>query len=140
MATILADIERGGDAEALAYAAKFDRYGGPTRVTEEMIVQATAQVPQKLKDGIHFAHDNVRRFAELQKSAVQDFEAELLPGFVTGQKSIPVDAAGCYIPGGRYSHISSAIMTVTTAKVVGRQHITACSPPHPENGVAPAIL
>lgn len=64
MATILADIERGGDAEALAYAAKFDRYAGPTRVTEEMIAQATARVPQKLKDDIHFAHDNVRRFAE----------------------------------------------------------------------------
>ncbi len=140
VASILADIEHGGDAEALAYAAKFDRYAGPTRVTEEMIAQATAQVPQKLKDDIHFAHDNVRRFAELQKATVQDFEAELLPGFVTGQKSIPVDAAGCYIPGGRYSHISSAIMTVTTAKVAGCQHITACSPPHPETGVAPAIL
>lgn len=97
-------------------------------------------MPQKLKDDINFAHDNVRRFAELQKATVQDFEAELQPGFVTGQKSIPVDAAGCYIPGGLYSHFSSAIMTVTTAKVAGCQPITACSLPHPETGVAPAIL
>ncbi|WP_299423794.1 histidinol dehydrogenase [uncultured Shimia sp.] len=137
---ILADIERGGDVEAQSYASKFDGYDGPTLVTEDAIERASEALPQTLKDDIHFAHDNVRRFAELQKATVRDFEAELLPGFVTGQKSIPVGAAGCYIPGGRYSHISSAIMTVTTAKVAGCKHITACSPPHPQNGIPAAIL
>ncbi|UWQ85889.1 histidinol dehydrogenase [Leisingera caerulea] len=137
---ILDDIEAGGDAKALEYAAKFDRYEGNVLLTAEEIEAACAQVPEKLKADIRFAHDNVRRFAELQKSTMQNVETEISPGFITGQKVIPVDAAGCYVPGGRYSHIASAIMTVTTAKVAGCKHIAACSPPRPGVGVAPAIV
>ncbi|KPA23351.1 Sulfopropanediol 3-dehydrogenase [Shimia sp. SK013] len=137
---ILSDIEAGGDEAALEYAAKFDKYTGNVLLTPEEIAAACALVPEKLRLDIQFAHDNVRRFAELQKSTVGDVETEITPGFVTGQKVIPVDAAGCYVPGGRYSHIASAIMTVTTAKVAGCRHITACSPPRPDTGVAPAIV
>ncbi|WP_317055352.1 histidinol dehydrogenase [Roseovarius rhodophyticola] len=137
---ILSDIEAGGDAKALEYAAKFDQYEGNTLLTQQEIDTACEQVPDKLKADIQFAHDNVRRFAEMQKSTVADVEMEILPGFVAGQKAIPVDAAGCYAPGGRYSHIASAIMTVTTAKVAGCRHITACSPPRPGVGIAPAIV
>ncbi|MCF6433695.1 histidinol dehydrogenase [Leisingera sp. MMG026] len=137
---ILDDIEAGGDAKALEYAAKFDRYEGNVLLTAEEIEAACAQVPEKLKADIRFAHGNVRRFAELQKSTMQNVETEISPGFITGQKVIPVDAAGCYVPGGRYSHIASAIMTVTTAKVAGCKHIAACSPPRPGVGVAPAIV
>ncbi|MDA5558397.1 histidinol dehydrogenase [Shimia sp. MMG029] len=137
--TILNDIETGGDAKALEYAAKFDKYDGPTLMTQADVDHASELVPDKLKDDILFAYDNVRRFAEMQKRTVKSFETELIPGFITGQKAIPVDAAGCYVPGGRYSHIASAIMTVTTAKVAGCRHITACSPPQPGVGVAPAI-
>ena len=137
---ILADIEAGGDAKALEYTARFDKYQGNVLLTQEEIEAASALVPDKLKDDIRFAHDNVRRFAERQKDTVANVEVELNPGFITGQKAIPVDAAGCYVPGGRYSHIASAIMTVTTAKVAGVKHITACSPPRPDTGVAPAII
>ncbi len=137
---ILNDIESGGDAKALEYAAKFDNYEGNVLLTPEEIEAACALVPEKLKADIRFSHNNVRRFAELQKSTVHDVQIEISPGFITGQKAIPVDAAGCYVPGGRYSHIASAIMTVTTAKVAGCKHITACSPPHPGVGVAPAII
>ncbi len=138
--SILSDIEAGGDATALEYAAKFDQYSGNVLLTQDEIDAAIALVPEKLKSDIRFAHDNVRRFAELQKSTVADVEMEIQPGFIAGQKAIPVDAAGCYVPGGRYSHIASAIMTVTTAKVAGCKHITACSPPRPDVGVAPAII
>ncbi|WP_435311257.1 histidinol dehydrogenase [Primorskyibacter sedentarius] len=138
--TVLDEIEAGGDAKALEYAARFDGYDGKILLGQDEIDAASALVPQKLKDDIRFAHDNVRRFAELQKSTVANVEVELNPGFITGQKAIPVDAAGCYVPGGRYSHIASAIMTVTTAKVAGCRHITACSPPRPDTGVAPAII
>ena len=69
-----------------------------------------------------------------------DVETEIVPGLIAGQKAIPVRAAGCYVPGGRYSHIASAIMTVTTAKVAGCENIVACSPPRPNEGVAPAII
>ena len=137
---ILSEIEAGGDAKALEYAAKFDRYDGNVLLTSEEIEAAIAVVPERLKADIRFAHDNIRRFAELQKGTVSDVEMEISPGFIAGQKAIPVDAAGCYVPGGRYSHIASAIMTVTTAKVAGCRHITACSPPRPGVGVAPAIV
>ena len=137
---ILADIEVGGDAKALEYAKKFDRYDGNVVLTTEEIEAACAMVPEKLKADIRFAHDNVKRFAEVQKATVSDVEMEIVPGLIAGQKAIPVDAAGCYVPGGRYSHIASAIMTVTTAKVAGCGHITACSPPRPETGVPAAIV
>ena len=137
---ILTDIEAGGDQKAKEYASKFDQYQGNIILTDEEIEAASELVPAKLKKDIEFAHDNVRRFAEKQKETLKNTEIEIHPGFVTGQKVIPVDAAGCYVPGGRYSHIASAIMTVTTAKVAGCKFITACSPPKPNVGVAPAII
>ena len=137
---ILDEIEAGGDEAARRYAAKFDRYDGNVVLTSEEIDAATALVPQKLKDDIRFAWDNVRRFAEAQKETIRDMEIEVVPGLIAGQKAIPCQAAGCYAPGGRYSHIASALMTVTTAKVAGCDHITACSPPRPGVGIAPAIV
>ncbi len=137
---ILSDIETGGDAKAMEYAAKFDKYDGNVMITAEEIAAATALVPEKLKEDIQFAHDNVKRFAEAQKATVSNIEYEIVPGLIAGQKAIPVDAAGCYVPGGRYSHIASAIMTVTTAKVAGCNHIAVASPPRPGVGVAPAII
>ena len=137
---ILNDIEEGGDAKAIEYAQKFDKYDGNVILTQEEIAAACELVPQKLKEDIQFAHENVRRFAEAQKATVSDVEHEVVPGLIAGQKAIPVDAAGCYVPGGRYSHIASAIMTVTTATVAGCNHIMATSPPRPGVGVAPAII
>lgn len=138
--TILNEIEAGGDEVAKQYAAKFDRYDGNVVLTRDEIDAATEQVSQKLKDDIRFAWDNVRRFAEVQKDTIKDTEVELQPGLIAGQRAIPCQAAGCYAPGGRYSHIASALMTVTTAKVAGCNHITACSPPRPDIGIAPAII
>lgn len=137
---ILDEIEAGGDAKALEYAAKFDKYEGEVILTEEAITAAAELVPEKMKCDIEFAHANVKKFAKAQKSTVSDFETEVVPGLIAGQKAIPVNAAGCYIPGGRYSHIASAIMTVTTAKVAGCENIVACSPPRPGVGIAPAIV
>lgn len=138
--TILDEIEQGGEAVARQYAAQFDQYNGPLMLDEEDIAAASAKVSQKLKDDIAFAHDNVRRFAERQRETMQDMEMEIVPGLIAGQRLIPVSSAGCYVPGGRYSHIASAIMTVTTAKVAGVQHVTACSPPRKDVGIAPAII
>lgn len=138
--SILDDIETGGDATAMEYAKKFDRYEGSVLLSPKEIEAACTLVPERLKRDIQFSHDNVKRFAETQKATVSDVELEIVPGVIAGQKAIPVDAAGCYVPGGRYSHIASAIMTVTTAKVAGCRHITACSPPRPGVGVAPAII
>ncbi len=137
---ILDDIEARGDAAAKEYAAKFDRYEGSLKLSREEIDAASAKVPEKLKADIRFAYENVKKFAEAQKASLTDFETEIVPGLIAGQRAIPVNAAGCYIPGGRYAHIASAIMTVTTAKVAGCKSIVACSPPRPEQGIAPAIV
>jgi len=137
---ILADIEERGDAAALEYAAKFDGYDGNVVLTQDDIDAAIGAVPERLKADIRFAADNVRRFAEAQRATLIDTELEVVPGLIAGQKTIPVQAAGAYVPGGRYSHVASAIMTVTTAKVAGVSHITACSPPRPGEGIAPAII
>jgi sulfopropanediol 3-dehydrogenase len=137
---ILDEIEAGGDEKALEYAVKFDNYQGAILLSAAAIETASALVPDKMKRDIEFAHANVKKFAEAQKSTVADFETEVVPGLIAGQKAIPVNAAGCYIPGGRYSHVASAIMTVTTAKVAGCKNIIACSPPRPDIGVAPAII
>ena len=137
---LLAEIESGGDDVARAYAEKFDGWTGPALVSQDALEAAAHQVPDKLKADIRFAHDNIRRFAEAQKATIRDCEIEVRPGFFAGQKQIPVSVAGCYVPGGRYSHVASAIMTITTAKVAGVGHITACSPPKPGIGIPPAIL
>ena len=89
---------------------------------------------------MHYAHDNIMRFALAQKGTMSNMEMELHPGLITGQKLIPVNAAGCYVPGGRYAHIASAMMNVTTAKAAGVGHITACSPPNGDEGINPAII
>ncbi|MFC3616155.1 histidinol dehydrogenase [Lutimaribacter marinistellae] len=139
VSNIIADISENGDAAVLKYAKKFDNYDGNILLTPDDLAEAAAKVPQKLKDDIQFAHDNVRRFAEQQRATVSDIQYEIVPGLIAGQKAIPVDAAGCYVPAGRYRHIASAVMTVTTAKVAGCRHITVCSPPQPGEGVSPAI-
>ena len=137
---ILDEIEAGGDDTARAYAAKFDKWDGEILVTPDERAAAAGKVSQKLKDDIRFAHDNIRRFAEAQRATLTDTEIEVVPGLIAGQKQIPVSAAGCYAPGGRYAHVASAIMTVTTAKVAGVRHVTACSPPRPGVGMNPAVL
>lgn len=137
---ILDEIETGGENVARAYAEKFDRYAGNLVLSADEIAAAAEQVPQRLKDDIRFAHDNVQRFAEAQMQTLSDVELEVVPGLIAGQRSIPCRAAGCYVPGGRYSHIASAIMTVTTARVAGCGHISVCSPPRPDTGIHPAII
>ncbi len=137
---ILDDIRQGGEEEAKRYATKFDGYSGELILSQETIDAAIAAVPQKLKDDICFARDNVKRFAEQQKSSLKDTEIEVVPGLIAGQKNIPCQTAGCYVPGGRYSHVASAIMTATTAKVAGCKRIIVCSPPQGENGVPASIV
>lgn len=126
---MLDEIAAGGEDVARKYARDLDKWAGDIIVLPEQRAAAAAMVPAKIKADIQFAHANIKRFAEAQAATVMDCEVEILPGLIAGQKQIPVSAAGCYVPGGRYSHIASAIMTITTAKVAGVAHISACSPP-----------
>lgn len=136
---MLAKIEAGGEDAALEYGRTLDGYHGEAVVSAEMIARASDSVSPQLKDDIQFSLDRVRKFAEAQKASITGFETELSPGLWAGQKLIPIETAGCYVPGGRYAHVASAIMSIATAKVAGVKHIVACSAPN-ENGPNPAII
>lgn len=141
-ARILAEIEAGGEEAALAQARKLDRWEGEVVVPEAAIDAACARVPAELREAIDWAHENITRFAEAQRATITEMEVELRPGLFAGQRLLPIAAAGAYVPGGRYSHIASALMTVTTARVAGVKGIAAVSPPRPDApaGVPDAIL
>ncbi|MGD9863738.1 MAG: histidinol dehydrogenase [Pseudodonghicola sp.] len=140
VAVMLARIAAGGEAAALDYARRLDGWDGPVRVPEAVVRAAAARVPEALKRAIGYAHENIRRFAEAQRASALDFEMELRPGLTVGQRQIPLAAAGCYVPGGRYAHIASALMSIATARAAGVADITACSPPRGAEGIPAAML
>lgn len=137
---MLAKLEAEGEAAAMQYAKDLDGYEGEAIVTKEQIAAAADQVTPQLKDDIQFALDRVRSFAEAQKASISSFETELSPGLWAGQKLIPIETAGCYVPGGRYAHVASAVMSIATAKVAGVENIVACSAPRGNDGPNPAII
>lgn len=137
---LLKEIASGGEDAAIAMARRFDKWDGEVTVSRAALDSAIAQVSEQTKADIRFAHANILRFAQAQRETIIDTQVEILPGLMAGQRQIPVGAAGCYVPGGRYAHIASAMMTVTTAKAAGVKHITACSPPSGAAGIPPAIL
>ena len=137
---MLFNIEQGGEAEALRYGRELDGYDGQAIIGANQIADAGKLVSETLKDDIQFAFDRVTRFAHAQRESISSFETELSPGLWAGQKLIPIETAGCYVPGGRYAHVASAVMSVATAKVAGVENIVACSAPHGNEGPNPAIL
>ncbi|MDO9639136.1 MAG: histidinol dehydrogenase [Pseudotabrizicola sp.] len=142
VSALLHDLEIGGEAAAHRMARELDGFDGEIVLSDQTIADACARVPQGLKDDIAYAHENIARFAQAQRDSIRETEVELRPGLTVGQRLIPVQAAGCYVPGGRYSHIASAMMTVTTARVAGVPHIAAVSPPRAgaPGGIPDAIL
>ena len=138
---ILKDIESGRDSSIREISRKFDKYEGDVIVSKEKIEDVIKSLDQKVKDDVQFSYDRVRTFAEHQlKHLNNNFEVELSPGLFAGQKLIPVDSVGCYVPGGRYNNIASAVMSITTAKVAGVKNVIAASPPKDENGANPIII
>ncbi len=127
----LANIERSGDAAVRELSEKFDKWSPDSfRLTDEEIAACVARLPQQTIDDIKFAQAQIRKFAEIQKAALQDVEEETFPGVVLGHKNIPVNSVGCYVPGGKYPMVASAHMSVLTAKVAGVNRVIACAPPH----------
>ncbi len=138
---ILKDIEKTKEDGCRELSKKFDKFEGDVVVSKEKIEEIKKNLDQKTKDDVQFSHERVRKFAEAQlKNYGQDFEVELSKGLFAGQKLIPVNTAGCYVPAGRYAHIASAVMSVTTAKVAGVKNILVCSSPKPGVGVHPTIV
>ncbi|MCR9146239.1 MAG: histidinol dehydrogenase [Rhodobacteraceae bacterium] len=140
VAIMLARLRLGGAQTALEYARQLDGWNGPVTVPQETITAAIARVPENLRADIDWAHENIRRFAQAQRASAQDMEIELRPGLWAGQRQIPVQAAGCYVPGGRYTHVASALMSIATARMAGVTDITAVSPPSRASGIPDAML
>ena len=138
---LLKDIESSKEQGCIDLTKKFDKYDGKIVVSKERIDEIKKTLDQKTKDDVQFSYDRVRKFAEAQlENYGQDFEVELSKGLYAGQKLVPVNTAGCYVPGGRYAHIASAVMSVTTAKVAGVKNVIACSPPKESIGAHPTII
>ena len=138
---ILKDIEKRRDDGIREISRKFDKYEGDVVISREKIEAVIKSLDQKVKDDVQFSYDRVRKFAEHQlKHLNNNFDVELSPGLFAGQKLIPVNSVGCYVPGGRYNNIASAVMSITTAKVAGVKNVIAASPPKDENGANPIIV
>lgn len=138
---MLKEIEAGGEDVVATYSRQLDGWAPESFVVSaEQVEQAGARLSARTRDDIDFALEQVRRFALAQRETLHDLELELSPGLVAGHRHIPVSAAGCYVPGGRYSHAASAAMSIGTAKAAGVPFVVACSPPRGQNGIHPASL
>jgi sulfopropanediol 3-dehydrogenase len=140
VADMLAAIEASGEQAVRDYAEKLDHWTGPIMLTADEIERRSAEVPEAVRRDIELATGQVRAFALAQRRSISDFSVELMPGLVAGQRLVPVNVAGCYVPTGRYAHIASAYMSIATAKAAGVETVVACSTPYRGGGIHPYVL
>lgn len=134
----LRDIEERREAAIVEMAKKFDGWEGNFILSDEKKERLIAEVPLRVRDDLKFAHEQVSKFALAQRASLQEFSLKTLPGVTLGQRVIPMNGAGCYVPGGRFAHACSAIMSVATAKAAGVPFVVASSPPH-DGKINPAV-
>ena len=137
---ILQDIAQNGEAAVRHYAAKLDNWTDDVLLAPEEAASKTAALPKQIKADLTFAFQQVDAFARAQKASMREFETEVTPGVILGQRLLPVNCAGCYVPGGRFAHAASAIMSIATARAAGVPFVVACSPSHQGEGIHPAVL
>lgn len=142
---MIEQIRARGDEAVGEYSEKLDGWSPKSfRLSDEELEKLISAVSKEALDDIRFAQQQIRGFAEHQKSALRDIEVETLSGVRLGHKNIPVANVGCYVPGGRYPMVASAHMSIVTAKVAGTRRVIACTPPtagkpHPETIAAMAL-
>ncbi len=128
VAQIIADVRKNGDSAIIEYSKKFgDGNVNILKLTEKEIEKAVEKVDKKTIETIKFAIKNVKEFAQVQLSSIKEIET-IVNGNILGQKIIPLDSVGCYIPGGNYPLPSSAVMTIVPAKTAGVKRVIAMSP------------
>ena len=137
---ILRDIEERGDSAVREYSQKFDSWSPDSFILSQAAIEKAVNSlsPRELED-IQFAQKQIRNFAQIQRDSMLDVEVETLPGVILGHKHIPMNAVGCYVPGGKYPLIASAHMSVLTAKVAGVKRIVSTAPPF-KGAAHPAIV
>ena len=133
--------EHGEDDYIRHYGSKFGtEWPGKFILDKEDIEKRIAEVPARVRDDLEFAYDQIYGFAQKQHESMKEFETELYPGVTLGQRLIPCNCAGCYVPGGRFAHAASAIMSIATARAAGVPYVVACSPSHDGISVNAALL
>ncbi len=136
----LEDIVKRGDDAVRDMSIKYDNWNRDDfRLTSDEIETCLAKLKPRDRTDIEFAQKQVRNFAQIQRDALQDVEAETLPGVILGHKNIPINSVGCYVPGGKYPLLASAHMSVVTARVAGVKRIATCAPPF-QGEIAHAIV
>ena len=125
---IIQDVKNSGDAAVKTYTKKFDGINlDQFIVTKEEIKNAYRSVDQETIKALRFAKENIELFAKQQLKQFKDFEVKK-DGFVIGQKVVPIEKIGAYVPGGNYALPSTALMCIVPAKVAGVKEIIVCSP------------
>ena len=138
---MLDDIEANRDEAVRRYARDLDKWERPEfRVSVDEIAAARKAMSETFKDDFAFCKAQVTDFARRQRESLHEFETQVGEGITLGQKIIPVETVGCYIPGGKYPLISAAIMSIATAKVAGVPHVIGAAPPRAARGIFPATL
>ena len=117
--SVLADIRANGENAVRDIAKKFDKWEQDFVLSPEKKAKLIASVSEDVKKDIRFAYEQITAFAKAQRDSIKDFEIITPAGVRAGQKVIPMDVAGCYVPGGRFAHTCSALMSIATAKVAG---------------------
>ena len=138
---VLADISASGIDAVRRYSRQFDEWDPQSfRVDADEIREAQSAVEPELVAQIDFALERIRSFAAAQKECIRPLEHTAWRGMRLGHRIVPVRSAGCYVPGGVYPLIASALMTIAVAKVAGVERIVACAPAKPGRGVHPVQL
>jgi sulfopropanediol 3-dehydrogenase len=141
VSAMLADIEVRGEAAVRDWSLRLDGWAPDSfLVSDAQVREASASLPVELKEHIAFAQEQVRAFAEHQRSTLTELEIETLPGVRLGHRHVPVDAVGSYVPGGRYPMVASAFMTIVVPRVAGVGRVVACAPPREGHGVDHATI
>ena len=130
---VLSQVKQRGDDALRELATRFDEASPhELAVREQTLLCAAGKLKQQnpaLYDAICYSRDQALRFAQKQRECFVDFEVEIAPGVFAGQRNIPVERAGLYVPAGRFPLVSTVVMTSSPAVAAGVKDVILCSPP-----------
>ena len=138
---ILSDVNERGDEALHEFTERFDDVEvDEFRIGDEEIEAAAEELSDAEKETIDNTIENVRAFHEEQREHIEGFEREFEEGVKLGQRVVPVESAGTYVPGGRHPLVAAPAMSIVPAKVAGVDRVVTCAPPQEDGGIQPAQL